>query len=190
MTLGDFAHGILALVLGVCSTSLLAEDRSASPDTITPAHPLDTAGPPYSYSETVAPFKLAVVTKLDRAASCISFQHTIFRSTIVAEKVRFSNGQYVERTRERRSVPETVFETAPLGNFSFYDAKGNRLIIDAFVGRVNPGDTVLICEGGRLPDRKYLRIFRDDTMILVRGDPSMPPSLDASPPSTYRPNGR
>jgi hypothetical protein len=79
-----------------------------------------------------------------------------------------------------------------LARYPLYDARGNKLAVDAFVSRVKAGDVILVCDSGRLPDSRYLRVFKDDTLILVHGKADTPPiPADPNlPPATYAPNPR
>jgi len=166
------------LFLCVWATPLLAEDHSAPPDTVVPASAIATSA--------IAPFTLAIVIEVNKSTGEITYKWTVLRRFVVTE--RGTSGAADVRTVH--VVPETITANLPLAGFPLYDAKGNRLAVDAFVSRVKRGDVILVYDGGRLPDSRYLRVFKDDTLILVRGNADTPPiSADPNqPPATYVPN--
>jgi hypothetical protein len=173
MTSYHFARAFFALLFGVCSTLLLAED-TRSPDTVAPEtsvlHPL---------------FQLAVVVEANKSTSEITLNYAALRRFVVTQR---ESGVVIRNTI--RDVSETTTATLPLAGFSLYDAKGNKLTVDAFFNRVRKTDVILIYEGGRLPDPKYLRIFKDDTLVLVRGDANTAPVSANPAPAGYMPNRR
>jgi hypothetical protein len=170
-----FPHGIWALFLGVCSTALFAED-TRTPATVVPV-PMASA---------IAPFTLAVVAETKKSTGEIKFQYTILRSMVVTQ--REQDGKSIQTIR---NVPETVTTQMPLAAYSLFDSKGNKLTVGAFLDRVKVADVIVVYAGGRLPDPRYLGIFKDGTLILVHGDPNTAPiSANPNPPSGYAPNPR
>jgi hypothetical protein len=176
MTLCHYVHGLFALFLCVFSTRLLAEDRSVPPSTITPA-PCATT--------TIAPFTPAIVVEMNKSTREITYKWPSLRSVFTTQ----AEALVVADVRTIRYVPETVTAKFPLGGFLLYDTRGNKLAVDDFVSRVKAGDVILVCEGGRLPDAPYLRVFKDDTLILVRGKADTPPiPVDPNLPPGYVPH--
>ena len=176
-----FVYCILALLLGACAISLLAED-TRPPDTV----------PPTGSASTIAPFELAVVVKLKRVnkwTAEIACRWTVLRPVAITE----NGAPGSEGVKSIRNVPETVTAQFPFDDSDslVYDARGNKFSVDAFLSHIKAGDVIVIYRGGRLPDPRYLRIFKDNTMILVRGDANTAPiSADPKPPSDYVPNHR
>lgn len=172
MRLIRFAQAIAALILGVISVSLLAQD----------ARPPDTVGPKTSNSP-INPFTLAIFGVADEATGQIMYTYT--RLLPIAEAREGENGA---RVTTIRLVAETRSANIPLTSLGIFDAKGNRLTLDAFLGRVKKGEVIVVYEGNRLPAPQYLRIFKDDTLILVHSDrnPTSFPT-DPKPPAAFKP---
>jgi hypothetical protein len=134
----------------------------------------------------IVPFTLAVVVEVNKSTGEITYQYTHLRLGTLAERGR--DGVWVQKGH---LAPETITTKAPLAGFSLYDAKGSKFSVDAFVGRVKKADVIVIYHGGRLPDPRYLRIFKDDTLVLVCGDENIAPiSADPAPPPGYTPTPR
>jgi hypothetical protein len=173
MTTYRLAQGIFVLLLGVCSLTLLAQD----------SRPRETI-PPTVSSSAINPFTLAVVAEVNKSTREITYKYTHLRPMVLTE-----TGQDGVRVQTVRLVPETITTKVPLAGFLLYDAKGSKLTVDAFVGRVKRADVIVIYAGGRLPDPTYLRVFKDDTLILVRGDANTAPIFaDPNSPPGYAPN--
>lgn len=168
---------VLASFLCLCSTLLLAADYSVPPTNAPPA--------PGSSACTFSPFTLAVVVDVNKSTSEITYKWTVLRPFMITQK-RASG--WVDVTTH--DVPETATAKFPLDRVPLYDAKGNKLAVDTFVSRVKNGDVILVCACGRLPDSPYLRVFKDETLILVLGKTDTPPiPADPNPPpATYVPN--
>jgi hypothetical protein len=164
-------HGICALLLGVYSTSsLLAGD----------------IGPSAASPSLINPFTLAVVAGVKKSSGEITYKYTHLRQMVLSE-----TGQDGVHVQKVHLVPETVTTMTPLAGSSLFDAKGNKLSVDAFVRRARKGDVIVVYHAGRLPDPRYLRVFRDDTLVLVCGDKNISPiSADPNPPPGYTPNPR
>jgi hypothetical protein len=165
-------HGVFGLLLG--SAGLFAQ-VPGPPATIIPV--ANTA---------MAPLQLAVVAGTNKSTGEIKFQYTLLRPMTLTDHA--PGGRGVPAVRH---VSETVTTQIPLAGSSLFDARGNRLTVAAFLARVNIGDVIVIYEAGRLPEAAYLRIFKDDTLILVRGDAHTAP-ISANPltPTDYVPNPR
>jgi hypothetical protein len=170
-----FVQAVGALILGTFSVLLLAED-APRPDGIGPM----TSG------SAINPFTLGIFCGTDKAASEIMYTYTRLRPVAEARE-----GQDGARVKTIRLVAETRSANIPLARLGIFDAKGDRLTFDAFLGRVKKGDVIVVYEGSRLPAPQYLRIFRDDTLILVHADrnPASIPA-DPKPPAAYKPYPR
>jgi hypothetical protein len=126
---------------------------------------------------------LAIVVEVNQAAGEIVYSYTHLRSVVLTE--HGPNGQPYQTVR---LAPETITTRCAIAHFAFCDVKGKRLAVGTFAERVNKANVVLICEGGQLPDAKYLTVFKDDTLCLVRGGANA--SVTRDPPRTFTPKPR
>jgi hypothetical protein len=171
----QFLNGIGLLLLLAGFGAVLAQDTRA-PDTI----------PPSARSAAVMPlFAMAVVVEVNRPTGEITYQYTHLRQVVVTE-----TGQDGTRVQRVNLALETIQTTVPVAGFSFFDAKGRELTVDASLGRAKKADVMVIYRGGRLPDPRYLRVFKDDTLVLVCGDKSIAPISADIITSGYVPNRR
>ena len=165
--------GVFLVVAGF--SGVLAQDTRV-PDTVVPTARFPTV---------VAPFTLAVVVAVNRSTGEITYQCTHLREGVVTE-----TGQDGIRIQKVHLVPETITTKVPLASFSLFDAKGRELTVDVVSGRAKKGEVIVIYRGGRLPDPRYLSVFKDNTLVLVRGDKNIAPiSADIQTPG-YIPNQR
>ena len=169
MTLHTLAGGIIAVLLG------------ASPAPWLPPLPADV--PPRGSARGT--FTVAVVDSVDKSAAEINYTYINHRQ--VVETVKDGPGA---GTRTVHYV-ESITAQCSLAAFALYDAKGTRLAAETFMRRVRKGSMILFCQDDILPAPEYLRVFRDDALILLKLAPLGPivPRNDARPPSVA-PNPR
>jgi hypothetical protein len=121
-------------------------------------------GDPQEAGDSVTP-KLAVIQEISKSEGRISVGWREFkRGSANQVRVRMPDGRIVEPEKD---VCSAVNETLNLDDLDFYDQKRTKLTQDVFLARLKPGATVLISDNGA-PDPIYLRIFKDDVLIIAR----------------------
>jgi hypothetical protein len=118
---------------------------------------------------------LAIIVKVDRSSGEIAYQWSVLEVESGKAKLR--------------PIRETV--QLSLAGYLLYDATGKKLAVGDFIRRAGAGEVILISHGGRLPDPRYLRVLKDDTLILLRGQADTTPiPAGHNPPPGYVPNPR
>jgi hypothetical protein len=135
--------------------------------------------------------RLAVVSKIKEADGTITCSWVVERP-VFETRTREVNGK-TEAYVTHRSVPSPQSKTFSLANAVFQNATGNRVSRETFESRVKLGDTILVSADGKPVDQAYLRILRDDVLILVPAAQEVreryrsPPQPPAMPPYVPRP---
>jgi hypothetical protein len=111
---------------------------------------------------------------------------TVLRSTTQKVQVQVvgPNGQVVPETRE---VPVTRYETVELGDvkdLSITTADGKKLDKDDAMKKLVAGGVVVASSDGKPVSPLYLKVFKDETLVLAS------PELIAPQTGVVRPNAR
>jgi hypothetical protein len=101
-------------------------------------------------------------------------------------RTRMVNGK-AEAYTVVKLVYESVSAEYDFGRDAFYDVAGNKLTREAVEGRVRQGDAVVVSSDGEMLSRAYLRVLKDDTLIIVPEVRAMPkprpaPAASSTPP--------
>jgi hypothetical protein len=137
-------------------------------------------GPP---AKVISPLHFVVDTGIDRANKIIGYTQTVV-VPVYREEIVVVDGKEVRQMT-------TGFENVKRdGKFALkggkvLDAKGKELPEDEVWKRVKPGSAVLVSVFGPNIEPAYLRILRDDAVILVLPQP--PPAPPVPPPPVKLP---
>ncbi len=112
----------------------------------------------------------------------------------LAEQVPVTKYVTVKEEGVERKVPVTAFETRivtsrtkhQLKQCEFYSAAGKKLTDEEARKRLTAGSVVLV-SSGRTPADAYLKVLRDDALILVSSAPVGPPTTPPPPPPGVKP---
>jgi len=111
---------------------------------------------------------------------------------LVAERVEVTRTKIIEEKGVKKEVAEKAFVTRAvptqvtfaLKPSTFLTVGGKKLTDEDVAKRVTPGTLLLVSAGGK-PDPAYLKVLRDDALILVTPDWGIPPP--PRPPLPPRP---
>jgi hypothetical protein len=132
--------------------------------------------------ETASPY-FATVVKLDRAAGVLTFHSMMLEKVkqygTYEQDGKKVQGWYWDHVYGERQVPFS------LKDGQAYDALGTRLSGDEFWKRAAVGATVLVAPDGQKVAAGYLRVVRQETLILVppppKPSPAMPSPAELAP---------
>jgi hypothetical protein len=101
---------------------------------------------------------LGVIREVSLVANNIVCEWASTRLTFMAVNPQAARSVAKERI-------ESQFGSSPV---SVYDVNGKKLPATVAAKRMKPGDVVLVSEDEQLPDLRYLRVLKDDVLVLVR----------------------
>jgi hypothetical protein len=150
----DLRLSVFALIFTAFSVPLLGSNESGPPQGITPT--------------------LGVVSKVSKLGNNIICEWTSTRLTVMA-------GNSQENAGAAGKGIAGHFDSSPV---SFYEVRGSKILAERVASRVKPGDVVVVSEDGRMPERRYLQVFKDEVLVLVRVplDAPLTPVPDVSDP--------
>jgi hypothetical protein len=101
---------------------------------------------------------------------------------LVAERVEVTRTKVIEEKGVKKEVAEKTFVTRavptqvtfPLKASTFLTVGGKKVTDEDVAKRVTPGTLLFVSVGGK-PDPAYLKVLRDDTLILVTPGWGIPP---------------
>jgi hypothetical protein len=111
-----------------------------------------------------------------------------------AEQVPVTKIVTVEKEGVVKQIPVTTLETRnitsrtkhQLKQCEFYSVAGKKLTDEEARKRLTAGSIVLVA-AGRTPADAYLKVLRDDVLILVSTAPVVPPTTPPPPPPGVKP---
>lgn len=109
--------------------------------------------------------KLAIVSKVADPPGKITCSWGTLKP-VWETRSREKNGR-TETYSVVRYIAASEFKTFSLDKSKFYDTLGNEMTRKAFEDRAKLGDTIVVADDGNLPDQAYLRVFKDNVLILV-----------------------
>jgi hypothetical protein len=137
--------------------TLLTSGATAQDATKTPA------GPPPT---------MIVVSSIDPSGALLSKQLTTRAIPVAEDRVVIEAGIMKKVTvTTYKYVPEERHNKYVLKDLEIYDVKGEKVKQEAALKRLTPGTVVLLSTNGQKVDPAYLRIVKEDTLILVQPAP-------------------
>jgi hypothetical protein len=137
------------LTLFLSGLSLTAQDATKTPP-----------GPPPT---------MIVVGSVDPMGTLTATQRVTRIVPVTVEKEVVQAGVAMKVTvTEYQKVEETVTTKVALKDYTIHDAKGEKVKPDAALKRLTSGSVILVSANGQKVDPAYLRIIKDDTLILVQ----------------------
>ena len=127
----------------------------------------------------------AMVTVIELAAD----RGEVVCEQIMAEQVPVTKFVVMENQGRVTKVPVTVVEQRTVTSLTklqlkqceFYSAAGKKLTDDEARKRLTPGTVILVAVGSK-PTDAYLKVLRDDVVILVSSTPVVPAIPTPPPP--------
>jgi hypothetical protein len=112
---------------------------------------------------------IIVVSSVDSAGTLLSKQIQVVTVPVQVPKEVIVGGmkQIVFQTEYRYETREVMVKHL-LRGAEYYNAKGEKVKQEDALKRLTPGTIVLVSADGRKVDPAYLRIIKDDTLILVQ----------------------
>ena len=105
--------------------------------------------------------RLVVVNYLSEAAGRVTFVRIEAGDGPIRRSV---DGRIVTVAEE---VTTQIAQNLSVENLDFYDVHGNSVTTKEFFRRTRIGDIVLLSGDNRLPDCRYLRLFRESILVAV-----------------------